>query len=389
VAVAFVLLVLAGLFSVNLRRVKDLDVGFARQQLLLAELEPTLNGYSDEKRLILYRQIDERLREASETKSSGIEDGALSNVAPMSPFTWSSLFLIAGRQQHDKDIIPRAVAVGPQYFATMKIPLRRGRVLTARDDLSAPRVAVISESLARREFPASDPIGQHFTSDLRKPAESTFEIVGIVGDTELQDPRNRGDRDCVYLPYRQWPFTPQAIVLQLRLRSPKSTTAAVATIRRIIGELDPRLALYDIRTIETALDALLIAERLAVVLSNLFAGLAALLVCIGLYGVLAREVAVRTREVGIRLALGASRAAVLWALTRGTLLFVTCGTAAGVIAAIWLRPAIRPLMLETGVVDGPVIIAALAFVIVISTGAALLPARRATRIDPATALRWE
>src|SRR5262249_15009237 len=163
---------------------------------------PTLNGYSNERRLNLYRQMDERLRDASQTPGSGIRQAALSNVAPMSPYYWSSLFLIAGRQSNEKDLIPRAVAVGPDYFATMQIPLRRGRLLTDRDDQSSPHVAVISESLARRAFPDADPLGQRFTADLRMPRESTFEIVGVAGDAELQDPRRRGNRDCVYLPYR-------------------------------------------------------------------------------------------------------------------------------------------------------------------------------------------
>jgi hypothetical protein len=180
---------------------------------VLAEVEPMLNNYDDATRLRVFAALEARL---DEMRGSVFSSATLSNVAPMSPYHWTSLFLVHGREK-EKDRAVRAVAVGANYFETMRIPLRSGRLPNIRDDERSQRIAVISESLARREFPDENPIGKRFTSDLRRPEESTYEIVGVVADILLYDPRTDAHRACVYFPYREWAFPPQALTAQVRV----------------------------------------------------------------------------------------------------------------------------------------------------------------------------
>jgi len=371
VALATMLLTMAGVFTANLQRLLHVDMGYRRTNLLLAELEPTLNGYDNNRRLQLYRALDASVGHGA----PGICTASLTNVAPMSPYTWSSLFLIEGEQQTE-EIIPRGLAVGPGYFTTLGIPLRRGRLLTDRDDTNAPKAAVISESLARKAFPHSDPIGRRFAADYRDRAGTTFEIVGIVADVDLNDPRRQDGREAVYVPYRQWPFVPQAIVIQARLCGDASL--ALSTIRKAVRDFDPALALYDIRTIEAAAEDLLTGERLLSLLSMFFAALAALLVATGVYGILVREIASRTREMGIRLALGASRQALLWSLIRDITLSGGLGISAGIAIALQLPGVIQNAWAAASAV---LFLAALGLTTVAMAG------RKAAAIDPSAALR--
>ncbi|MFN7939703.1 MAG: ABC transporter permease [Bryobacteraceae bacterium] len=373
VALATVLLAMAGIFTASLQRLFHREMGYQRTNLLLAELEPTLNGYDNQRRLQLYRSLDASLGSGA----PGICNAALTNVAPMSPYTWSSLFLVEGGSTGE-EIIPRGLAVGPGYFTTLGIPLRRGRLLTDRDEANAPRVALISESLARKAFPDSDPIGRRFAADYRDRAGTTFEIVGVVADVDLNDPRRQDGREAVYVPYRQWAFVPQAIVIQARLCG--DTQLALASIRKAVRDFDAALALYDIRTVEAAAADLLVGERLLSLLSLFFGALAVLLVATGVYGVLVREIAMRTRELGIRLALGASRPALLWTLIREVTFYGGAGVLLG--AGVALR-------LPGVATDWWAIPATIIFLTLLGLSTVAIAGRKTAGIDPATALRWD
>lgn len=388
VAVALVLLAAAGLFSRNLHQLLHHDLGFRSENLLLAELEPVLNGYDESRRLRLYQAIEARLAEEAGNPQSGIAQGALANVAPVSGYYWTSGFVIEGRER-EKDLIPRGMAVSTNYFQFMGMQLRQGRLFDARDRAGAPRAAVISESLARKAFPEGTAVGRRFMADPREPEKTRFEIVGVVADANLYDPRNRNLGEAVYVPYMQWAFSPQAMVIQARATRPEAIGRAAETLRRAVRELDPNLALYDIRTTEAALDNMLRTERMVALLSSAFAVLAALLAAIGLHGLLAREVAARTREAAIRLALGASRGAVLWALTGRTLRAVALGIGCGVVMNVALQPVLRPLLVDGSPVDGVALATAVVLLVIAAVLGAWWPARRATRVDPATALRGD
>lgn len=384
-ALSLVLLGAAALFSVNLRSLLVRDTGFDRQHLVLAEMDPTLSGYSAAARLRLYQALDEKLRALT---GSIFASASISNVAPMSPYHWTSLFLVEGREQ-ERDRIVRAVVTGPGYFETMKIPLRRGRLPALTDDENAPHVAVISESLARREFGEENPIGRRFTADLRNPKETRYEIVGVVGDTDLSDPRTRAHRPCVYLPYRQWPFTLQGIVLQARPAPGQTTASVTETLRRVLRELDPGLSFYDIQTIEQATASLLAGERLASLVTGFFGAAATLLCALGIFGVVSREFAVRTKEAAIRVALGARLATVIWLFARKPVCFIVAGLAAGAVFLAAIAPALRSLLTVVQPTDPRAIGCALVLLVVISALAVVLPVTRMKRLEPAALLRQE
>lgn len=374
-AISIVLLVLAGLFTTNLTRLMAHDTGFARENLLLAEVDPTTIGYNTDRLLPLYGALEMRL--------SALGDVALADVAPLSPYHGTSLFLIDGRSQ-EVDFIPRSLKVGPNYFEVMGIPLRRGRYIGLRDEAGMPRVAVISESLARRAFPDQDPIGRRFTGDLRNREASTYEIVGIVADTDLNDPRRRDNRDCVYVGYRQAAFPPQALTIHARsLNAPSAITA----IRRAAHDTDPRLVPYDVRKIEEATAEMLSSERLTAVLTGFFGLAAALLCVVGIYGTVARDVAAHIREIGIRIALGAPKWTLLSSLTRTLLAYTVAGVAVGILALLGIAPAVRSLLTDVHPLEPFIIGASVLLLISVATLAAVIPASRASSLDAVTALR--
>ncbi len=386
VALALVLLVVAGLFAKNLRELLTHDLGFTSRDLVIAEIDPSIAGYDEAQRFAFYRELQQRLDDAAQSPGAGVSRFALSNVAPLSGFGWSSMFIVEGRED-EMDLIPRAVAVGPGYFETLGIELRRGRLLETFDGPNAPQVAVISESLAAKAFPGSDPIGQRFVSDTRDREGSIFEIVGIAQDIALIDPRRRDDRERVYLPHEQINNVPFAITIQARLASPESAPAAIAALRNILGELDPNISLYDIRTIEAATDAMLAAERLAAWLSAFLALFATLLVATGLYGVLGREVKIRAREFAIRVAVGATRGALVWSLVRRASTFVALGLAFGAIVLVWTRPFLGPLLVDIEPGDPAVVAAAVTALIAAVAFAILVPARAVLSQNPSRILR--
>ncbi|MBY0506737.1 MAG: ADOP family duplicated permease [Bryobacteraceae bacterium] len=369
VAIAVVLLAVAGRFAQRLQTLIHTDVGFTRERLLIAEIEPVLLNYDGPARIALYQKLEAKLRERVGREFVA---ATVSNVSPISRFNWSTLFYVNGEP---RGVIPRANQVGLDYLPTLGIRLKRGRWFDERDRAGSPRVAVISETTAREAFPNGDALGQRFMADPRSPG--TFEIVGIVSDVELNDPR-RPEREMVYFAYPQWPFPAQDIAIQVRVATPAAAPAALAAVRGIVAGLDPNLPLFNVRTIEQALDTLLAAERLAALLGGFFAFAAALLSAIGLYGMLARDVSARRKEIGVKLALGATARWILWPLLRESLGFTLAGLGAGV-----------AVLAAAGFWDSRMIPAAITLMLATTALAASLPGFRATRVDPAAALRGD
>ncbi len=385
VALSVGLLGAAGLFTLNLRSLLVKDAGFDRQRLLMAEVEPALSGYNELARLRFYRELQARLNDLAGPAT--YESVVMANVAPRSPYHWSSGFRVAGRGRESGPSV-RAVAVGPGYLEAMRIPLRRGRLLNERDETGALRVAVISESLARREFPNDSPLGKRFTADLRSPNETTFEIVGVVGDVNLSDPRNWTHRECVFFPYRQWAFPPQSIVLHARLSRTGSSAAASQALRVAVHDVDPSLALFNVRTIEQATEALLVSERLTTFLTMFFAAAAALICALGIYGVVSHELATRIREIAIRLALGGKFTEVVLHVSRGPILAVIAGFGGGAVLLLAMAPMMRPLLSDQHA-SPPLIIGSVFLLALVAAVAVAIPATKTRRLEPSALLRQD
>jgi predicted permease len=278
-----------------------------------------------------------------------------------------------------------ANTVTPEYFATFGIGLVRGRLFTDQDTSSAPRVAIISETLARAVFPNRDPIGQPIGFGSKPDPSRTLTVVGVVSAARqrLRDV----PADMVYQPLAQSLDAPDSLIASVRTVSDPTPLAAM--IRQDVRRLEAGVGVTWVRTMRQQIAAATTTERLLATLSTFFAGLALFLACIGLYGVISYDVASRTRDIGICLALGADRAMVLRSVLRETGAIIVIGLAAGLIAASITSQLVERLLFGLTSRD-PV---TLAGAVVTLGGAALLagyfPARRASRIDPAVTLRAE
>jgi predicted permease len=260
--------------------------------------------------------------------------------------------------------------VAPQYFATLGTPLLNGREFSVQDSAGA-KVAIIDQAEARYYFRDSNPVGRHITI-----ARQSREIVGVVKDAKYETLRERSHR-TVYLPLFENPET-WDVVLAVRTDHPSQAAALTAAIRHEVREFGRDIP-----------DETLTQERLVAMLSSFFGLLALLLVSVGLYGVMSYTVTRRTAEIGIRMALGARRADVLWLVLRETLVLLLAGAALGLPAALGAGRLISSMLFGLTPADSVTIVAAVAFLLAVATLAGYLPARRASRIDPMTALRYE
>jgi predicted permease len=277
-----------------------------------------------------------------------------------------------------------ANAVTPEYFRTFGVELRRGRLFTPGDTAAAARVALISESVARHFFGDQDPLGRQIAFGSRPDPAAAVTVVGVVSD--VRQTLREGLTRMVYQPLDQMPEPPEYLVAAVRTTDP---VPVAAVVRDVVRGLSGEVAVSWVRTMREQVQAALVTERLLAVLSMAFAALALLLACVGLYGVMANGVARRTREIGIRMALGADRAAVLRAIARETAIVVVPGIMLGILASSYLSGAVEVFLFDVTARDPLTLGLATGIRVVTCAVAAYLPARRATRIEPAVALRVE
>jgi predicted permease len=281
-------------------------------------------------------------------------------------------------------------SVSPRYFETLKVALLLGRTFAAHDTRSAPKVAIVNQTLARRFFGVGKAVGRHIVvGDV-----SGIEIVGVVRDGKYKDVREepsnvvavRGEPpNVVYVPFEQ------SVVQQMTLyvRTVGDPAKATAAFRREVQSVDANVPIYKVRTLEAQLDESLSQERLVATLSSWFGAFALLLASIGLYGVLAYNVTRRTNEIGLRIALGAERGGVIWMVLREALLLVGMGVAIGVPLALALARSVSSLLYGLKPTDSLTISVAVVLLFIVAATASYLPARRASRVDPMVALRYE
>ncbi|MGO9012828.1 MAG: ABC transporter permease [Bryobacteraceae bacterium] len=381
VSLSLLLLIGAGLFGRSLHNLKSVNPGFDVNNLLSFQVDPTLNGYNPERAKLLYRQLQDSLAALPSTSSA-----ALCVVPPLTFDEWDSSVTVEGYvAKPGEDMNPRVNYVSPGYFATLKIPVYQGRDFTEQDALKAPKVAIVNEKFAKHYFGGGDALGRHIGLGGDPGTKTDIEIVAVVHDTRYSRMNEELQRQ-VYFPYLQndlaWQMTAY-------VRTPLRPEQMFPMIRAAVRKLDANLPLSQMKTEEKQRDDSLSVERLSAALSSAFGVLATVLAAIGIYGVMAFLVARRTREIGIRMALGASAGTVVWLVMREVLLLAAAGVLIGLPIALAVTRLIESQLYGIGSHDPGIAIAATLGLVAVATLSGYLPARRATRVDPATALRYE
>ncbi|MEK6322443.1 MAG: ABC transporter permease [Acidobacteriota bacterium] len=379
VAMSLVLLVGAGLFVRTLRNLQNVDLGFNRENLLLFNVVPSLNGYDRPQMAQLYRRITERLEAVP-----GVRSATVSLIPLLSGQAQTRGLDVQGHTSQPNDNNDTKVnTVGAHFFETIEMPILLGRGLSARDEETSPRVAVINQMMARKYFGDENPLGRRF--GFGGPETSgQIEIIGVTRDAKYTDMRSQTE-PTVYLPYLQ-SIPRQATFI---VRTFGDTSAMTAAIRDAVHEVDSNLPLFDVKTQSQQADESLTQERLFATLSSFFGVLALLLACIGLYGVMSYGVARRTNEIGIRMALGASAPRVIRMVIGETMLVVMIGVVIGLSAALATTRLIASMLFGLAATDALTISFAVLLMIGVATVAGYLPARRAAQVDPMVALRYE
>ncbi|MGH9432373.1 MAG: ADOP family duplicated permease [Terriglobia bacterium] len=416
VGLSVVVLIGAGLLVRTLANLRSINPGFDTRNILLFGIDPTLAGYKDLQIQNLYRNLQGRLAALPGVISASYSSGAL-----LTNGLWTEDVHVEGQPSKKTDEVDM-LTTGPGFFHTLRIPLLEGRTFTSEDfeqaaaasaalprapltgrsagplpaaTTSGPAVATIpvlvNRAFVHRYFPNKNALGMSITKGhgdnisndvaVGKPRSPGFEIVGVVGDTKYNNLR-RDIHPTVYVP-----LTGGGAYFELR--TAQNPTALIPVVRSAVNQLENHIPLFDVHTQSQKIDELLVEERLIARLSSFFGALAVLLACVGLYGLLSYEVTRRTREVGIRMALGAGRSDVLKLVLVQGLGLTLVGVVIGIIAAMALTRYLSSLLYGVKPSDPLTLVAVSLLLIGVSLLACSIPARRATKVDPMVALRYE
>jgi len=379
-ALAIVLLIGAGLLIRSFARLQQVNVGFNPAQLLTAQVGlPRAKYAKPEQWISFYQQTLERMNALP-----GAQEAAVAVPLPLSDSYINLAFEIEGRPPRAKSESPTAdfVAISPNYFHVLQVPLLRGREFRGADSESGPKVCVISSSVAQQLFPNDSALGQRIL--IGYPTNSSREIVGIVGDVKDSDLSARQTAQ-IYVPFVQNPLWAADIAVRAR-GNPSSLGGA---LREQIRAIDSALPVAEVKPMEEAIGSSIAQPRFRTALLSLFGAAALLLAAIGIYGVLAYTVTQQTREIGIRMALGANPGRVLRLVLARGLRLAGAGTAIGVLAALVLTRLLGSLLFDVSATDPLTFAAVAGLLLAVALLACYVPARRAMRVDPMVALRYE
>jgi predicted permease len=381
VAVSLLLLIGAGLFIRSLQNLKLLDPGFQTENLLAFTIDPQLNGYSKEQTLQFFRTLAENIHSVPGVKAAG-----LAIVRLMEGNEWDSSIAVEGyTAKQGEDMNPYFNATTPGYFAAMGMPIVAGRDFTDADVKGAQKVGIVNEKFVKQYFGNKSAIGRHFGFGGDPGTKTDIEIVGVVKDAKYTGMREEIPRQ-VFVPYLQADYGGEMSSL---VRTNLPATQMFAALRNEVRKLDPNIPVYKMRTMESQVEQSLAIERLVASLSTVFGLLATLLAVIGLYGVMAYTVARRSREIGIRMALGALGGNVLWLVMREVLILVAVGIAIGLPAGLALSRVVQNQLFGIQPHDVLTLASATGLLATVALLAGYIPAFRATRVDPIKILRYE
>jgi putative ABC transport system permease protein len=382
ISLAMVLLVTAGLFLRSFARLTSVSPGFDAQHIVKADISLPQFQYSTPRQ---WAAFSEELL-ARIQSNPGLQASAVVVPRPIADQNVKLSFDIAGNPPSSAAASRTAsyVSISPDYFRVMGIPLLAGRVFNQRDISSAPRVSIISEAMARLYFPNQNPLGKQITFGFPANGEATREIVGIVGNVrDVALGKNPGA--MMYVPYAQAPFWGANLVVKSTL----STSSVAAAIRQEVQRIDKDLPVTDVAKLPDLIDDSVAQPRFRTFLFSLFAGMALVLAATGIFGVIAYSVSRRTNEIGIRVALGASRNTILNMILNETLKLTLVGLAVGLPCALAASHLVGHMLFNVSANDPGTLAAVASSLAAVAALAGYIPARRATRVDPMVALRYE
>jgi putative ABC transport system permease protein len=380
VALSLVLLVGAGLLIKSFLHLRSTNPGFNPQRVLTASVSlPSVKYAKDEQLVGFYQQLAERV-----SQLPGVEAASAILGLPFGDSFIRTSFTVAGQRDPGPGARPIAggIIVTPDYFRALGVPIIKGRVFTERDTAEAPKVLLINETLARRFFPGEDPIGKYLDLGLN---DIHGMIVGVVGDVH----QRRLDAEvepAYYVPYQQVPINSMSLVVRTKTDDPMSLAAP---LRAAVQGLDKEVPLFQVHPMESLVADSIARQRFSMTLLAAFAGLALALTAVGIFSVMSFLVAQRTHELGIRMTLGAQASDVLKLVVGQGMIFALIGVAIGVAAALSLTHLMATLLYGVSPTDPATFIVITLLLVSVALVACYIPARRATRVDPMVALRYE
>jgi len=392
VALSLLLLIGAGLFLRSLENLSNLGPGFPVDKLVGFNIDPSLGGYTPEREKIYLQQLTNALSSIPGVKSAG-----LASMRILEGNEWDSSMTVEGYSptKPEDRAEPYMNQISPGYFATLGVPIVAGRDFRLTDDHEVkkgpedddwtPTTVMINEKFAKKFFPGRNPIGMHVGFGSDPGTRTDMEVIGVVKDIKYTNLRDEIPEQA-YVPYMGSRFLGGMTVY---LRTGVEPSLLMPTVRQKVRELDPNLPIYALRTTETQISNSLTTERMIASLSTVFGFLATLLAVIGLYGVMSYTVAQRTREIGIRMALGAEQGNVVWMVMREVLRLIGIGVVAGIPAALALTQVVQSQLFGLTGHDPRTLAIATVALTIVACAAGYIPALRASRLDPMKALRYE